>query len=397
MKNYPILILGAGINGASLAKALALSGFEVKLFDAMPLAKHVSDQTLAKLRCSALVPQTVEFLNALGVWNTLSLDAGIFRRMQIWYNKRSSVCDLEFCAQNYGAPALGYIVENVAMQFALNDSLENEPMCEMIRPVQIESIQVNAENVVLIYRDNENAIHHCVGSVLVAADGARSWVRNTLNFDITQRDYDQTAIVTTVKHQKKHENIARQIFLKTGPLAFLPCKDAYSSSIVWTLPTEQAHKVLTYETEFFCEQLCDVMMPGLGKVFDSHDRIGAELQMIHAKDYCKPRVILLGDAAHTVHPLAGQGLNLGIADAKCLLSTWIQAREKRRDLGALDTLRKFERERKTKNLTMLAAIESCQRVLPLNEPLSGLLASGVSLLNRQSYLKNIIIKKASWP
>jgi 2-octaprenylphenol hydroxylase len=236
---------------------------------------------------------------------------------------------------------------------------------------------------------------HLHAPLVVGADGAQSWLRSQCAFAVEERSYEQEAIVCHVTLEKPHQNTAWQRFMRHGPLAFLPLADAQQASIVWSTNTETAEQMMAMSDEFFHAYLSEAICQTFGRITQSSARQRFPLIMRHAKEYVKPRVALIGDAAHTIHPLAGQGLNLGLGDAKALADTLQRAHACGRDVGGLSTLRRFERARREPNTTMLLGMRGLQRLFASPSPWVKLLRNqGLTLADSLPAIKRKIITHA---
>ena len=234
--------------------------------------------------------------------------------------------------------------------------------------------------------------------LLIAADGANSSIRQYFNFSTKEWDYGHKAIVSTIQTECPNQQTAWQRFMPTGPLAFLPLNnngDLHQCSIVWSQETEVADSLLSLDDQQFCDQLSAASEHCLGKVLAVETRFAIPLRQRHAANYVAHRVALLGDAAHTIHPLAGQGANLGFADVTALVDEIERAVARGNDIGELSTLTRYQRRRKPDNLTTMAAMEGFKRLFGAdNLGLRLLRNMGMSKLNGIRPLKNTIIKKA---
>jgi 2-octaprenylphenol hydroxylase len=230
--------------------------------------------------------------------------------------------------------------------------------------------------------------------LLVGADGARSWVREQCGIAVTSTDYHQRAVVATVRTEQPHRDTAWQRFLPGGPLAFLPLPEGYCS-IVWSTTPEHADALLAMDETAFCAALTDAFAARLGKVQSAVGRAAFPLSAQHAGRYVQPRIALVGDAAHTIHPLAGQGVNLGFADSAALAEVLIAALQKRQDIGSLGVLRRYERWRKGENLLMLEVMTGFQKLF--GSELTAVRQArnlGLNLVQRLMPVKNLIIRRA---
>ena len=234
--------------------------------------------------------------------------------------------------------------------------------------------------------------------LLVAADGANSAIRQHFKFATKEWDYGHQAIVTTITTERSHQQIARQRFMPKGPLALLPLSDQgdlHQCSIVWSQETEEADELMALDDRQFCQRLSEASEYGFGQVVDVEQRYAIPLRQRHAIDYAIHRVVLLGDAAHSIHPLAGQGVNLGFADVEVLADELNRALTRGIDVGDLSVLRRYQRRRKPDNLATMAAMEGFKRLFAADQlPIRLLRNLGMSTLNQQSAIKNAMIKRA---
>ena len=390
---YDVAIAGGGIVGATLACALSDGGMRVAVIEAKQ--PEVPSDGMDP-RVSAVSRSSVQILESLGVWRGLRY-ASPFRAMQVWDASGSG--NIRFDSADIGMDTLGYIVENSAMLAALWEKLRNSTTLDVYCPARITTATWQGESVTLALDDGRRL----AARLLVGADGADSTVRRLA--DITTRgwDYQQIALVATVRTSHPHHETAWQRFLPGGPLAFLPLADG-SSSIVWTLPTDQAAPLLALSDDAFINELQEALgVPpehgyqglGLGTILEAGPRLSFPLRLIHAGQYVKERLALIGDAAHTVHPLAGQGVNLGISDAAALAEVLGVARSQGKDIGALRVLRRYERWRKGDNLIMIAALEGIKRLFATRlPPLRWARNQGLVLTDRAWPVKNAIMRHA---
>jgi len=239
---------------------------------------------------------------------------------------------------------------------ALKQRVKAFSQVDLYCPAQIEQIVFQAETTNIILKDQSTLS----AKLLVGADGARSLVRQKADIAVKGWDFDQAALVTTVKTEKYHQDTAWQRFLTTGPLAFLPLTEGYSS-IVWSTSPEEAKRLSQISTDEFAAEIEVAFESKLGKITSVADRAVFPLRLFETLRYVKPRLALVGDAAHTIHPLAGQGVNLGLSDVATLIDVITEALQEKKDIGALKVLRRYERWRREENRTMIIAMEGLKR------------------------------------
>jgi 2-polyprenylphenol 6-hydroxylase len=312
-----------------------------------------------------------------------------YGRMRIWHESVTpgSSGALVFDAADVGEPNLGYIVENRVLQAALLDTFADAG--GVIEPAQLVSLQIGADSVSV-----ETSAGKLAARLVVGADGAQSSVRQAVGLTADAADYRQTAIVATVGTERSHEKTAWQRFMRYGTLAFLPLADG-TSSIVWSADDDVAAVLLGASPTDFATELDRASDRALGATRLVSDRASFPLRRLAAHHYVAQRVALIGDAAHVVHPLAGQGVNLGFLDAAALAQLLLDARHEREDPGALRVLRQYERWRKSEVAFMSTAIDGFDRFLAHGRgPLSKLAQRGLGLVNRSQELKRFFIARA---
>ena len=382
MSNYDIVIVGSGTIGATAALALAQQ-------TTLKIAVIESQASLASWelspqydhRVSAISLASKRIWENLGIWNSICAKRfNPYVKMRVFDEAGSG--EIYFDSDEINVPVLGYIIEDNVLRASLIEKMQN---IDLLQPLKLVSLEQYPEKIELT-TDTQQKI---TAKLLVAADGANSWVREQLGIELKTWDYGQTAIVSTVQTELPHEKTAWQRFLSTGPLAFLPLDDACTSSIVWSAEHGYAKELMQLSDADFQEKLTAAFANRLGKITAVSKRYSFPLRMRHAKNYVFNRVALIGDAAHTIHPLAGQGVNLGLLDAVCLAEVVAAAHEKKRDFASLTTLRRYERARKADNLTLLAAVDAIKYLFS-NErkTIKTVRNTGLAIVNRMSPLKN---------
>jgi 2-octaprenyl-3-methyl-6-methoxy-1,4-benzoquinol hydroxylase/2-octaprenylphenol hydroxylase len=383
------IVVGGGAIGAALALALARDGAEVALVEARaPKPWRIEDDV--DPRVVALASDARTLLDDLGVWPAIeSARIGACRRMCVWDALVPG--ELRFDAADRGEASLGWIVENVLIQHALWQALANEPRVELGCPAEVAAVLDGESFAEVVLADGKRMN----ARVVLAADGAQSPVRAMLGIPWDGRDYGQRAIVAHVATARSHESTAWQRFLPEGPLAFLPLADG-RSSIVWTLGDTEATRVLALDDAAFCTELGCAFDFRLGEIVSATRRAAFPLRMQSARRYVAGRVALVGDAAHVVHPLAGQGMNLGFRDVACLRRVLRATRERGGDIGAAHVLRRYERERRSENALAARALDAIERVFGSGNPAVAA-ARGVALSagGRFAPLRGIMMEVAS--
>ena len=386
--DYDILIVGGGMVGASLACALAGHGLSIAVVEAqIPPATWPRDST--DLRVSALTRATQRIFGALGAWDRMvGQRVSPFRDMHVWDAAGSGA--IHFDSAEIGEDTLGYIVENRVIQATLWESMTACEDVEVIAPAAPAALTLDQDGARLRLEDGREL----AALLVVGADGADSRLRALAGLDARQWDYHQKAVVATVRTEQSHRETAWQRFLPTGPLAFLPLSDG-ACSIVWSTTPEHADALLARDEDAFRAELAQAFEHRLGRIESAGPRAAFALRMLYAPRYVQPRVALVGDAAHAIHPLAGQGVNLGLLDAAALAEVVLHAHAADRDIGGMATLRRYERWRKGDNLATMAAMDGFKRLFGSRlAPLRWARNVGLTLTDDLGPLKHLIMRRA---
>lgn len=383
-----VVIVGGGMVGATLACALGDTPLKVVLLEAGS-GQHELPQQGFELRVSAITRASQRIFETLGVWpGILGYRVGPYRDMHVWDATGSGV--IHFDSAELGEATLGHIIENSVITAALYERLSTFENVDVITKADIASITISADNASLALK-NGNCIN---AKLLIAADGSRSGIRQQFDIGVRGWDYDHTAVVTYVKTEKPHQETAWQRFLSTGPLAFLPLPDNYSS-IVWSTHAAQATQLVEMSDDDFCYVLGEAFDHTLGKIELTGPRASFPLRFFVANEYVKPRLALVGDAAHTIHPLAGQGVNLGLADVASLAEVLLDAVTQGKDIGAMPVLRRYERWRKADSMSLFVAMDGLKRLFGSDHPgVRWLRNFGLSLTNKLTPVKNHLVRSA---
>jgi 2-polyprenylphenol 6-hydroxylase len=383
-----VAVVGGGMVGAAAALALARAGFSTALLEARAPAAWDAN-TEVDLRVVGLAPSSVMLLDELGVWTSIhEARAGPYSHMHVWDAESGAAID--FDAHSEGRDRLGYIVENNLVQWALWQALEASGVRRLC-PVAVQGFEAREDRTQLELAGGEML----AAGLLVAADGAASPLRGLAGIGTRGRDYAQRAVVAHVATERPHEDTAWQRFLPGGPLALLPLADG-RSSIVWSLPEAEARRVLALDEQAFLDELGVASDFRLGRIVASTPRAAFPLKLQLAERYQAERFVLLGDAAHAVHPLAGQGVNLGLRDVAELRDTLIDARAAGRDIGAAHVLRRYARRRRSADTLDALGFDALARIYAWQSP--GLVAArgvGVRLLDRLAPLKRRLSEHAA--
>lgn len=383
-KSYDVVIAGGSMVGATLATALGDSGLQVAVIEPQ-VPEPVSDKPDLRVSAITLASQTV-FEN-LGVWDSMRRQrATPVERMQVWEGQS----ELTYDSADIGEPCLNWIVENRVMVNALVSRLRQQSNIEFVNPAHLTNIEIETDRV-RISLDNGRVLS---ARLLVGADGAESVVRRAAAIDWRRHDLGQSALVARIRTEHPHEHTAYQHFLPSGPLALLPLDDPHTVSMVWSADRPRARELAALDDSAFNHELQLAFGSLLGVLQVASPRVSFPLALGFADVYTRERIALIGDAAHTVHPLAGQGVNLGILDAVTLAE--VLRAVTGRDIGLHRLLRRYERARKGADLGM-QLVTGGFRYLFGSEwlPAQALRRAGLSLTERLPLLKNIIMQQAS--
>ncbi|GAB3025989.1 UbiH/UbiF family hydroxylase [Oleiagrimonas citrea] len=355
-----VVVAGGGMAGAATALALAVEGFEVALVEARePTPWRAEDEV--DLRVVALAPSSAQLLDELGAWeDILAARACGYRHMHVWDAENGA--SLDFDAAELQRRDLGWIVENRLVQHVLWRALDAAGVRRHC-PSRVVDHEARADGV-RIRLDDDRTLD---ASLLVAADGAGSPLRQQAGIGTRGRDYAQRGVVAHVRTERAHASTAWQRFLQEGPIALLPLADG-RCSMVWTLPEARAREVLALDDAAFCHAVGVATDFRLGPIVETSARAGFPLRLQLAECYQAERLVLLGDAAHAVHPLAGQGVNLGLRDVAELRDTLRDARRADRDLGADAVLRRYARRRRSADGMDAHAFDMIERVFGWRHP-----------------------------
>ena len=388
-----LIIVGAGMVGSTLALALKDSGLNIVLLDGGALKVEAFDpQSAFEARVSALSMASQRVLQRVGAWDGIhARRTSPYAQMQVWDG--SGTGNIHFSAASVHAELLGHIVENRVIQDALLEQLLVSGV-QVLGGARLESLQRTGDGWQLTLADGREL----QTPLLVAADGANSAVRRLAGCATREWAYLHHAIVTSVRCAQPHQRTAWQRFTDDGPLAFLPLQrdgDQHWCSIVWSCVPEHAEKLMSLDDSAFAEALGRAFEQRLGQVLEVEPRVALPLRQRHAKRYIEAGLALIGDAAHTIHPLAGQGVNLGFLDAAMLAEVLLHAQQRGEMLASERVLSRFERRRMPHNLAMMAAMESFERLFQATPPpLRWLRNAGLSLVNGMPEAKAVFVRQA---
>lgn len=389
--SYDIAVVGGGMVGAAAALGFAHQGRNVVLVEAFAAPPEFNAGIIDN-RVSAITRASQSLLDDLDAWTLITaMRCCPYEQMHVW--DAGGEGQIHFDAAELGEPSLGAIIENSVIQSALWQRLQESKSVTLLTGARVTEVHRAAGQSKLSLDDGRSL----QAELVVVADGKQSPLRDMLGIGTRGWAYDQHALVATVSTGLGHRSTAWQRFMPNGPLAFLPlCTDKDKTcSIVWSTSPQQAELLRDMADGEFLQALTDASEGQLGDITAVDSRAVFPLELKHAVDYISEGFVLIGDAAHAIHPLAGQGVNLGFEDVHALLDIVDDAYAAGRQPGGLHTLRKYERQRKGANLTMLGAMDVFKRLFSnSNRPLSLLRNTGLSLVDRAGPVKHFLTRYA---
>lgn len=388
MQSVDVAIVGGGMVGLAVACGLQGSGLHVEIIE-NHLPYPVAPDAPPELRVSAINAASEKLLTHLGAWPKISERASCYHGMEVW--ERDSFGKIAFDDKSFGVSNLGHIIENSVIHKALWQHAEQCSDITLMAPAEINQV---------IWGENEAFLTLKDGAMLTArlvlgADGANSWLRDKADIPLTFWDYSHHALVATIHTAEPHQAIARQAFHGDGILAFLPLSDPYLCSIVWSLPPEEAARMQQLGDEAFNQALSVAFNMRLGLCFVESERRVFPLMGRYARGFAGHRLALLGDAAHTIHPMAGQGVNLGFMDAAELIAEIRRLNLAGKDFGQHLYLRRYERSRKHSAAVMLSSMQGFRHLFAGSNPAKKLLRDiGLKLADTLPGVKSQLIRQA---
>ena len=402
MSEFDIVVVGGGMTGSALALGAAQQGWRVALVEATPIASLVEAPSPAKTvddfepRVSAISVASQRLLESLGAWQRATGSRHCaYGAMDVWDGE--AIGRIRFDAAELGVSALGTIIENRHLVRGLFEAVRDSQLT-CLDGQSVAGLEHTAAGWRLTLSSGEGIS----ANLVVGADGGHSRIRQWAGLPTREWDYDQEAIVCTVQTEFSHQHTAWQRFTPTGPLAFLPLhsddelrQEPRFCSIVWSQDTTEARRLQALEDGPFRAELAGALEGRLGQVIAVSKRTAFPLRQRHSKQYVQQGLALVGDAAHTIHPLAGQGANLGYGDITALLSELERAFRRGQSPGDLMVLERYQRRRKGENLSMMAAMEGFKQLFARNElPVKWLRSTGMRWLDRVAPLKNRVAAQA---
>lgn len=401
--HYDVLVIGAGLVGACFAALLNARVNESKT--RLPLSIGIIDgggepkipdldqqPPIFDPRVVALTHASEQLFESLGLWSSIkSQRACAYHHMHVWDDEGTA--SIDFSAQEIQQTHLGHIVENNILQSTVHQLISDKANISLWKNTKVIALQEGNNSTTIECLDGKTIS----ADLIVAADGAQSKIRELISLPIREWDYQHKAIVATVTTKKSHGFTAWQNFLSTGPLAFLPLGDGSENycSIVWSVEPQIADELMALEDAIFCERLATAFDYRLGEVKAVSKRFCFPLKQRHAINYYHNSIVFIGDAAHTIHPLAGQGVNLGLLDVNALVEEIDRAVNRDLPVNDASLLRRYQRIRKPHNLEVMLLMESLKRLFSSRQLwVRWLRNTGLKKVNEFSLLKNWLAKQA---
>lgn len=380
-----VVIIGSGLIGAAMAVSLAKIGLDVAVVEASP--QHTTTHTNYDGRTSAVAQGSVRVLESLGVWQRI--------------HERSPINDIRVCDngghffvhydhREAGNVPFGYIVENRLIRLALHDAVTEQPTIEMIQPDRVKTISPELYHVAITL-ESGRALNT---RLMLVADGKFSPTRALLGIDVRELSYGQTAMVCTIAHSQPHHGVAVERFMPAGPFALLPMT-YQRTNVVWAEPEAMAAHMMTLCEEDRLRELRQRIGDHLGDFSLSGGTHSYPLKLLHAQEYIRPRMALIGDAAHAIHPIAGQGANLGYRDVAVMSDVIADAARLGLDWGAANVLEHYQQWRKLDTLMMTSATDTLNRLFSNSiRPVKIARDVGLGVVNQIKPVKRMLMQNA---
>ena len=385
---FDLIIVGGGMVGASLACALGGGPLRIAVIESHPAQVEWPTDSY-DIRVSAITRATEKVFRMIGAWEGMvARRVTPYDAMQVW--DATGTGAIGFDCADLGEPDLGHIIENRVILAALLERMAQFDNIELLCPAQVAELTRDEQAATLTLEDGRVL----TAALIVGADGANSWVREQAGITTTGWPYEQTAVVATIKTEQHHHGVAYQRFMPEGPLAFLPMPEGLSS-IVWSTTPERSAELIEMDEETFLAELQQTFGDKLGAMISTGPRGAFPLLLRHANRYSDERLVLVGNAAHAIHPLAGQGLNLGVSDVAALAEVLLEAHANKQGIGELAVLRRYERWRKTDNVAVMAAMDGFKRLFSNDIGALKLLRNvGLTLADHAGPAKNMMMRRA---
>jgi len=389
LQSVDVAIVGGGMVGLAVACGLQGSGLRVAVLEQNP-PQPLPESAPPALRVSAINAASEKLLTRLGVWSSIVANrASCYHGMEVW--DKDSFGRIAFDDRSMGYSHLGHIIENDVIHQALWQRAQQCQDVTLMAPAGLQQVAWGENEAFLTLKDGGML----TARLVVGADGANSWLREKADIALTSWDYRHHALVATIRTDEPHEAVARQVFHGDGILAFLPLSDPHLCSIVWSLPPLEAASMQDTTEEAFNQALDMAFDNRLGLCHLESERLVFPLTGRYARQFAAHRLALVGDAAHTIHPLAGQGVNLGFMDAAELVNELKRLHGAGKDIGQHLYLRRYERSRKHSAGVMLASMQGFRELFAGTHPAKKLLRDlGLKLADTLPGVKPQLIRQA---
>jgi 2-octaprenyl-6-methoxyphenol hydroxylase len=386
-----ILVIGGGLVGLTLATAFGRAGLSVLVVDRETPVKAAADTFDG--RGSAIAWGSSQVLRGIGVWSGLEAHAEAIREIRV--SDGASLLFLHYDHRELGSQPLGYIVENRFIRRALYTAIAKTPAVTLLAPDNVTTLERLAMHVEARLQSGGVAR----ARVAIAADGRTSPTRTAAGIGVTQWRYDQTGIVCSIAHERPHHGIAHERFLPAGPFAVLPLPDAedgtHRASLVWTERADLAPAMMKLHDDQFAAEIALRFGDTLGAIRVAGPRWAYPLGLLQAETYIARRLALAGDAAHAIHPIAGQGLNLGLRDIAALAECIVDAHRLGLDIGAAHVLERYQRWRRFDNIALMAVTDGLNRLFSTDvAPVRLVRDIGLAIVNTLPPLKRFFMRDA---
>jgi len=398
-KNFDIIIIGGGMIGASMACAIAKLPLNIAIIEAFPFRSN--NQPSYDARSIALAYGSKRIFESLNLWSSLKKDATPIEHIHVSNKGQFGVTRIN--ARDEHQDALGYVVENRILGNTLLAEIDKHKNIELICPAKLESIDTaltntssvnSSKKVTSIVINQDGKQRELSARLIIGADGGNSKVRELLSIESTIKDYQQTAIISNITPGKPHRNTAYERFTQQGPIAILPMSDK-RCSLVLTVNAERTDEVLSMNDATFLAYLEDRFGYRTGGFIKTSQRFSYPLNLMTIKDHYKHRAVIIGNAAHTIHPIAGQGFNLGIRDVSSLAEVITDALHNNQDIGEIKVLKEYQQQRKKDQQKVALITDSLSNVFS-NEfyPLAKARSKGLLLADLLPGAKHLLAKEA---
>lgn len=392
MKDYDVIIVGGGMVGLACAALLRDSTLKIAVVDKNTIDLNWNESSF-DTRVSAINHQSQAILEKASC-DISALNKSDYNKMYVWDGESSSGF-IDFSADEIKNETLGFIVENRRLRATIFNACQQANNIDFYWQHQCQLVGYQKDFVLLTMIDGDKKTLNLKAKLMIAADGSRSWLREKSDIKISQKDYQQKAIVCRVKTELPHHDTAYQRFDHLGPLAFLPLENKNYCSIVWSVDNDYADQLIDLPDEDFTKRLATTFEYKLGAIVEVSPRYSFPLLEQTAETIIAPRLALVGDAAHAIHPLAGQGVNLGFADAKALAQQIITIDKKSKDIGLIQNLRTYQRQRASDIFLMKQSMMGFKNLfgskIPAAQMIRGFL---LEKANKTVLLKNFFVDKA---